>query len=1212
MPFTFKLHEPPCDVAFLSIVDGEALYNADNARTRDVKEATIRQIGWHRVELPQEWFLSQRARETTTHMLEAMQCTLQYLRYRGKSEEKRSIRLAATLQRCEEERAAAFEELIELRETVALYKKKLREMSQGTKRGAPSPVTHSEGLQCAFCENCYPSRHALESHFRKRHKRSSGYAAMAAAAAAVAQKQQQQEVKDEALTPRSPSNLPFMGQRSPPPSGSTTSPPGVESRGDLSLREELSELRLSVAKLLTQQAEFYRGMSPSCMAAVPMPTATAPGDAPAVTRTTPVATGPLPGLPSSPHASKEEESALLRWLAQDVSERKERRGGAEPHAAQRGTENNATEGNEETPSRPPADVTARVRTYPTLDPRSFLHSSGSDSVLGGGGGTGVGARRGSTMDSYVEVSPMSPSPSLAQHANSREKKKNRTRRKHGKPAAETAVLAAGFTALAQGGSEGIHGSVGLPSALLERQRLAGLHEAHGVASLLSSSAQVLIVSSEHGSFSGESTASSSIRPALDATHTPPAGNGSPPAPVSPENAKLLAYGPDTDSPMVRLPSSTDALTRGSSEPNSPSANRYGTPSPPDSGETSHIASIGLSAGGPTGTSAAGAAASAQFKTRPAPQAVKPLSPVSTQQGVSNMMLLKKTYGPVPSVPILRVPSSSSSSSSSLPSTDERETNLALPSPQGGSGIVSAVSAGRTGGVVRTDTTTPRRRVPDTSSPHPGVQSPTQTPRFGSTPPTTRVAPIPALNLSAVSVHSSTDQPRRSDSPSVSRASHRHGDAAERQAQRASATDAVVQASLNSSTGALQAGFTPATQAPTQKAIPVVHLVPATSLESDELGKHANGDEKSDSSGDASVSSFSKVPAGTQPERVRSDAGQSVMQTRRRQSAEEVLRASDASYSVDAQLYAPSDAEQEEEDALDADQHEAYIDNASDHLPEDITVDPLGSVLSQDVDVDGDDQVDRDPIMEDVLTNDLVPAEPLGPLFGTYPAPMRRQVADTASDGSEEEDVVDAGGDVRSAEDASALHSSDAEHRNPQHAVESGSGGSSEEVAKNAADKAESASGDYSYYTDSYDDDEGSKESEEGEWEAKNSSGGKLDMESSKFSLGTPVVAPPMAVSPTVASSRGGDRFYSPAQAEAHVEKKPHKRGKETAAATPGRESGRRSSSELLRGSSTEMTRSEELASVPPARSTSFQSNVSHTVKKAGGVFKNLFTKKKKR
>ncbi|KAK7201116.1 zinc-finger protein [Novymonas esmeraldas] len=442
MPFSFRLSDPPCDVAFVSLVDGEALYNSDSARTREVKEATIRQMGWHRVELSQDWFLSRQARETCTQVMTAMQCTIQYLRYCGKREEKRAQSTAVHLRRCEEERAAAFEELIELRETVALYKQQLREAGLGRHR-ARSPATcaspaargatdHALGggtaaaqlLQCSFCANVYPTTHALESHFRKRHKRSEGYAAMAAASAAVAAEQQRHL---EAARPQSAgashepvSQLPFP---------STLPNPASDTRGDRSLREEVCELRLAVARMMEQQADLYRGLSPACAAAVPVMAREADVAAGFGARS-----GALPGVPQRARHYPEEDAILriqrslvdagveLRQLQRVVDGEYDNHGrGADDHDAgdssyrlppRRG-------GGDELPPPPPllpqeqstaATAPLDSRGAPRLNPQVFLRSSSRTDSSDGGG---AAPRRGSAAESLVVVSPITPPAAVA-------------------------------------------------------------------------------------------------------------------------------------------------------------------------------------------------------------------------------------------------------------------------------------------------------------------------------------------------------------------------------------------------------------------------------------------------------------------------------------------------------------------------------------------------------------------------------------------------------------------------------------------------------------------------------------------------------------------------------------------------------------------------------------------------------------------------------
>lgn len=212
MPFQFRLRQPPSDLSFLSLVDGETLFNADEKENGAVKEATIQQIGWHAIGLPKDWFVSTRAHDTVARVIATLQCTVQYLAYCARNAEKQEERTARAALGYQQERDDAFEELVELRQLVAEYKKhgaavvttsssrwatqtkaRLgRKLEQYGGRGKEEREPYGrqfdeEGLHCSLCGNHYPTMGSLESHLRKRHHRGDAYAAMASAAAALAQ-----------------------------------------------------------------------------------------------------------------------------------------------------------------------------------------------------------------------------------------------------------------------------------------------------------------------------------------------------------------------------------------------------------------------------------------------------------------------------------------------------------------------------------------------------------------------------------------------------------------------------------------------------------------------------------------------------------------------------------------------------------------------------------------------------------------------------------------------------------------------------------------------------------------------------------------------------------------------------------------------------------------------------------------------------------------
>ncbi|KAF8286237.1 putative zinc finger protein [Trypanosoma cruzi] len=194
--FEFQLHRPPCDTAFLAVVDAPALFNADDATSGKVKDATIRHIGWHVLHLPEEWFFSQKSRELTERVCQSMQCTIQYLAYRMKELQAELKKARQDVEEIGEERNEAFEELVELREVVARMKQRYEARGQSrlaTKAAAPDRLVVVEkprrSFMCSLCGNFYPSTSSLESHVRKRHRRGEHHAAMNTAPAAIQKKE---------------------------------------------------------------------------------------------------------------------------------------------------------------------------------------------------------------------------------------------------------------------------------------------------------------------------------------------------------------------------------------------------------------------------------------------------------------------------------------------------------------------------------------------------------------------------------------------------------------------------------------------------------------------------------------------------------------------------------------------------------------------------------------------------------------------------------------------------------------------------------------------------------------------------------------------------------------------------------------------------------------------------------------------------------------
>ncbi|KEG15616.1 zinc finger protein [Trypanosoma grayi] len=190
MAFEFRLRHPPCDISFLAVVDAPVLYNAGGAANDAVKEATIRQIGWHPLHLPEEWFFSEKSRAMTERVCCTMQCTIQYLAHQQKKLEAEAAKTQRRLEEMQEERDEAFEELIELREVVALMKQRYGEGSRRGPTAAPAGSLSQVGrsghsFTCSLCGNCYPSSSSLQSHVLKRHHRGQRYATMAAASVAI-------------------------------------------------------------------------------------------------------------------------------------------------------------------------------------------------------------------------------------------------------------------------------------------------------------------------------------------------------------------------------------------------------------------------------------------------------------------------------------------------------------------------------------------------------------------------------------------------------------------------------------------------------------------------------------------------------------------------------------------------------------------------------------------------------------------------------------------------------------------------------------------------------------------------------------------------------------------------------------------------------------------------------------------------------------------
>lgn len=219
--FTFKLSDPPCDPHYVSLIDAESLYNASDTQADELKHGTLRQVGWHAMNLPDEWFMSQHRCHTVRQLTRVMQCSIQYLYAQLKRTERHVKKVSAALRECDAERDTAFEEVVQLRETVARlrrygaakerarnhsreYMRAMRaaRASHPTRSGShsrsdesgpsasryaaeePRSAGYAKGdrserigvagrngaLVCALCGNTYPSQGSLQSHMQKRHK----------------------------------------------------------------------------------------------------------------------------------------------------------------------------------------------------------------------------------------------------------------------------------------------------------------------------------------------------------------------------------------------------------------------------------------------------------------------------------------------------------------------------------------------------------------------------------------------------------------------------------------------------------------------------------------------------------------------------------------------------------------------------------------------------------------------------------------------------------------------------------------------------------------------------------------------------------------------------------------------------------------------------------------------------------------------------------
>ncbi|GET90839.1 zinc-finger protein, conserved [Leishmania tarentolae] len=486
MPFRFRLSDPPSDVAFLSLVDGEALYNAEGASVRSVKEATIRQMGWHRVDLPPDWFLSRKAFDTTRQLLEAMQCTMQYQKYCSINHERYTQKVVAQLRRCEEKCASAFEELIDLRESVAVYKQQLRALRQERQRGGSPPsratlmrerrsslsqemLDTMSTLACSFCPNVYPSRHALDSHIRKRHTRPERSSSTAARTAAVSLKEHKPQRHVDATTQvaarqMSPGSV-FVVNESP------VRHEAAEGDDHCSLRKEISELRLAVARLREQQEVLQRALPPSYAAAALQQSA-----GKAVTPEDTVASiGPLPGLQQCGPRMDEKDillrihQELLRTGAelqqlQSACDRESatHEGSATDHCGPYSLRNSVFQDRAEQQRGASLTPSRGTRAALTLNPQSIVH--GAPRTEWSEGGEAV-RQRGSICESQVVVSPITPPTSVTTCAEYVPSNREDTATAHKQEGVEVLPLAA---------SETLFGTLSCSRPSLETKRPAGI------------------------------------------------------------------------------------------------------------------------------------------------------------------------------------------------------------------------------------------------------------------------------------------------------------------------------------------------------------------------------------------------------------------------------------------------------------------------------------------------------------------------------------------------------------------------------------------------------------------------------------------------------------------------------------------------------------------------------------------------------------------
>ncbi|CAD2218040.1 hypothetical protein ADEAN_000552600 [Angomonas deanei] len=256
MTFHFQLLNPPSDVAFLSVIDGEVLFNSKEKLSHEIKTATIRQIGWHSVEMHPDWFTSDRALTTVRRVMQTMQCTIQYLQFLLHYKEKEVASSRRTAKELQAEVNASYEEVVELREIVTLYKlKSSRVKKQET---ATTHARKEGGLACTLCGNSYPTKGALESHYRKRHKRSETFAAIAAAHTVTSN-----AVEDAKEVPQHIHNEYVYAHKD--------TPTPEDTRNMLAVREELAELRLAVARLVEGNSERTQSISPIHVVGYPSP-----------------------------------------------------------------------------------------------------------------------------------------------------------------------------------------------------------------------------------------------------------------------------------------------------------------------------------------------------------------------------------------------------------------------------------------------------------------------------------------------------------------------------------------------------------------------------------------------------------------------------------------------------------------------------------------------------------------------------------------------------------------------------------------------------------------------------------------------------------------------------------------------------------------------------------------------------------------------------